>query len=106
MKAKMKTNDPKLSVLLREARRSPALPARFQQTVWRRIELTEAPVKSDSWLEALAAMILRPRWAFASAAMLVFAGVWLGAGAGSEIVRQDSQARYLASVTPESHHHP
>ena len=102
MKENMNSNDAKLSELLRESRVSPALPPRFQQNVWRRMEDAEAPVKSESWLDGLAALILRPRFAFATAAVLLFAGVLLGTQKGSETVRHDAQARYLASVAPDS----
>lgn len=102
MKENMNSSDPKLSGLLREARWSPSLPPRFQENVWRRIEDAEAPARSKSWLDALAALILRPKFAFATAAVLLFAGGWLGAYRGSETLRHDTEARYLASVAPDS----
>ena len=102
MKENMNPNDTKLSVLLRESRLSPSLPPRFQESVWRRIENAEAPVKSESWLDALAALILRPRFAFATVAVLMFAGILLGTHEGSQTARQDAQARYIASVAPNS----
>lgn len=98
----MNSNDAKLSAVLRESRWSPSLPPRFQQSVWRRIEDNEAPVKSESWLDALAALILRPKFAFATAAVLLIAGVLLGTQRGFETVRHDAQARYLTSVAPDS----
>ena len=102
MKETMNTNDAKLSALLRESRLSPTLPPRFQENVWRRIENAEAPVKSESWLDALAALILRPKFAFATAAMLLIAGILLGSVEGSQNARHDAQARYIASVAPNS----
>ena len=98
----MNSDDAKLSALLRESRVARSLPPRFQQYVWRRIEDAEAPVKSESWLDALAAMILRPKFAFAAAAVMLFAGVLVGTQRGSETVRLDAQARYLASAAPDS----
>ena len=83
MKENMNPNDAKLSALLREARRSPALPPRFQENVWQRIERGEARVESASWLTALAALILRPKFAFATAALLLLAGALLGTHEGS-----------------------
>ncbi len=102
MKETMKSNDAKLSALLRESRLSPALPPRFQENVWRRIENAEAPVKTESWLDALAALVLRPKFAFATAAILLFAGISLGALDGTQTAKHDSQARYLAAVAPNS----
>jgi hypothetical protein len=98
----MKTDDPKLSALLHASRATPSLPPRFQQNVWRRIEDAEAPMKLESWLDALAALILRPRFALAAAAALVLAGVFMGATEGAQNARHDAQARYVASVAPNS----
>jgi len=97
--------DDGLDTLLRVSRPSPSLPPRFQEAVWRRIEEAEAPVKSAdgaTWLDALAALVLRPRFAYATVAALVLAGVLLGTYSGSQVARQDAQARYLAAVAPNS----
>lgn len=102
MKENMNSNDTTLSALLRESRVSPSLPPRFQENVWRRIEDSELPARQESWLDALAARILRPRLAFAFAAVLVLAGVMLGANEGVQTARHDAQANYLASVAPGS----
>jgi hypothetical protein len=96
----MNSIDAKLSALLRESRRSPSLPPRFQENVWRRIEAAEGPVKSGSWLEALAALILRPRFAFATVTALVLVGALLGTYQGAQTTRQNEQARYVALVAP------
>lgn len=95
-------DDPQVSALLRRSRATPALPPRFQQNVWRRIEAAEAPARPASWLDALAALILRPRLAFAAAAVLMLAGVFLGATEGVQAARHDAESRYLASVAPDS----
>ena len=93
--------DAEFSALLRQARVSPALPPRFQENVWRRIEDAEAPVKSSiTWLEALVALMLRPRFAYATLAVLILAGVSLGAYSGAQTARHDAEARYVASVAP------
>jgi hypothetical protein len=94
--------DTKFSKVLRAARSSPLLPPRFQENVWRLIEEAEAPVKSGSWLDALAALVLRPRFAYATVASLVLMGVLLGTYQGAQTVKQNEQARYLASVAPDS----
>lgn len=101
-KENLPPEDVRLGALLREARISPALPPRFQEAVWRRIESAEAPAKSNSWLDALAALVLRPRFAYATAAALVLAGVLLGAHQDAQAARQEAQARYLAAVAPAS----
>ena len=97
-------SDMKLGALLRESRVSPALPPRFQEGVWRRIEEADAPGKSNgiAWLDALAALVLRPRFALATAAVLMVAGALLGVRNGSQMAHQDAQARYLAAVAPNS----
>ena len=98
-------DDAKLSTLLRASRVVPALPPRFQEGVWRRIEEGESPVTStggQTWLDALAALVLRPRFAMAVASVLVLAGALLGVHDGSQMAKQDSQTRYLAAVAPHS----
>jgi hypothetical protein len=97
--------DDRLSGLLRASRPAPALPPRFQEGVWRRIEEAAVPVKSAgglTWLDALAALVLRPRFALATAAVIVIAGAMLGVQAGSQMAHQDAQTRYLAAVAPQS----
>jgi len=97
--------DTKLSTLLRASRVAPALPPRFQEGVWRRIEEADSRLKSTgnlTWLDALAALVLRPRFALASASVLIVAGMLMGAREGSQMASQDAQARYLAAVAPSS----
>ena len=94
-------DDVKISGLLRAARATPSLPPRFQENVWRRIEFAAA-APSGSWLDALAVLILRPRLAFAAAAVLLVAGGLLGAQEGSQTTRHDAQARYVAYVAPNA----
>src|ERR1035441_7477845 len=95
-------SDTKFREVLRAARPSPSLPPRFQENVWRRIEEAEAPAKSGSWLDAFAALVLRPRFAYATVASLVLIGVLLGTYRGAQTVKQTEQARYLAAVAPNS----
>ena len=94
--------DTKFSKVLRAARPSPSLPPRFQENVWRRIEEAEAPARSESWLDAFAALVLRPRFAYATVAALVLAGVLVGTYQGAQTAKQGEQARYLAAVAPNS----
>jgi hypothetical protein len=97
--------DVRLGALLRASRPAPALPPRFQEGVWRRIEEAAAPVKSTggiTWLDALVALVLRPRFALAIATVLIVAGALLGVREGNQAARQDAQARYLAVVAPNS----
>lgn len=102
MKENMNPSDTKFSEVLRAARPSPALPPRFQENVWRRIEDADAPVKSGYWLEALASLVLRPRFAYATVATLMLAGVLLGTYQGTQSAKQTEQAHYLAAVAPNS----
>lgn len=94
--------DAPLSGLLRQSRISPHLPPRFQQQVWRRIEDAAAPVPPDSWLDALAALILRPRFALVAATALILLGAFMGTVGGRQVARHDAQMNYLASVAPHS----
>jgi hypothetical protein len=95
-------DDPQVSALLRQSRAMPPLPPRFQQNVWRRIEDAEAPVKSASWLDSLAALILRPRFAVAAATGLLLAGVFAGMLEGRQLARHDAQMNYLTAVAPHA----
>ncbi len=90
----------KFQSLLRAGRVAPALPPRFQENVWRRIEAAQKSAPSESWLAALAAFVLRPRFAWAAAAVLLLAGVLAGTIEGRQAARHDAQMNYLASVDP------
>lgn len=92
----------KFKSLMREGRPAPALPPRFQENVWRRIESATASDPSASWLAALATLFLRPRFACAAAAALLLAGVLAGAIQGRQAARHDAQRNYLAAVAPQS----
>jgi hypothetical protein len=98
----MNPSDYKLNDLLRATRPSPALPPRFSQNVWRRIQDAEAPAPAESWLDALAATLLRPRFASAAAATLLLAGILAGALEGRHLARHEAQLNYLASVAPHA----
>jgi len=95
--------DARLSALLRESRSVPSLPPRFREGVWRRIEESEIPAAAKiTWLDALAAWALRPRFALALAVVLICAGSLAGIREGSEAAHQEAQSRYLTSVAPNS----
>ena len=102
MKDKMNPDDAKLSGLLRQSRSSPSLPPRFQENVWRRIEDSEAVTKPDTWLDALAALLLRPRFAVVTVTVLVIAGALLGVREGNQMAQKDAQSQYIAAVAPEA----
>ena len=100
-----KSDDEKLSKLLRKSRSAPVPPPRFQENVWRRIagaEQHNSSVVDSAWLEVISSWVLRPRWAFAIAAALMLAGVGFGWSNGEQRARQDAQARYVATVAPNS----
>lgn len=103
-KPNLNPDDTRLAELLRASRAAPPLPPRFQENVWRRIENTEANEISAAanWLDALASLILKPRLAFAIAAVLLLAGVGLGWNKGESMARDEAQTRYLASVAPKA----
>jgi hypothetical protein len=91
------TGDATLGKVLRESRSTPALPPRFQEGVWRRIEQNQSPA-AISWVEALAVLVLRPRFAIAAVCGLALLGALLGAWEGSVHARQVAQSRYVESV--------
>ncbi len=96
----MKPDDENFSAIFREARVSPPLPPRFEENVWRRIEKSDVPKASGNWLDAIVGLILRPRFAFAAAVVLMFSGIILGAHEGTQTARQNEQASYVSYVAP------
>lgn len=103
-KPNLNPDDARLAELLRASRAAPPLPPCFHENVWRRIENTQAndiPAAAN-WLDTLASLILRPRLAFAIAAVLLLAGVGLGWNKGETMARHEAQSRYLASVAPNA----
>ena len=95
--------DVRLSDLLRQARPAPALPPRFEESVWRRIERQELPAATSAgWLDQMVAALVRPRLAVAAiAAILLFGGI-LGTVDGTTDAREAARERYVASVAPTS----
>lgn len=99
----LEPDDARLGTLLRESRSSPSLPLRFRENVWKRIERVEAKAQAN-WLDVLACWLMRPRLAFAVAAVLVLTGLGLGWNNGERLARNDAQARYLSAVVPNALH--
>lgn len=95
-------DDSELSALLRQSRPTAQLPPHFQTNVWRRIEAETAPMATTTWLERLADLVLRPRWAAGLAAGLLLAGVLAGTFQGRQAARLEAQMNYLAVVAPSA----
>jgi hypothetical protein len=96
-------DDAKLRVLLRASRPAPELPPGFQNAVWRRIERAETPAASlpaADWLDRLAAWLLRPGRALATAAAMLLLGISLGIAQGAGHANELAKERYLDSVSP------
>jgi hypothetical protein len=96
-------DDTELRALLRESRLAPDLPPGFQDAVWRRIERREKPapaLPAADWVDVLAAWFLRPRRAFATAAVVLLLGLSLGIVSGAGQANDLAKARYLDSVSP------
>lgn len=89
--------DAELSRWLREARSSPALPPRFSEAVWRRLESPPTRSWAETWLNPWLDRLLQPRWAVTAATALLLAGALLGTWEGKRQVQQNAQARYLAN---------
>jgi hypothetical protein len=91
----------RLTSLLRETRPARGLPLRFKENVWRRIEKADsnsARIEEQSWIMAIAARVLKPSFAFSTAAVLLAAGILLGSLDGAAQARHEAQERYLAAV--------
>ena len=96
-------DNPKLGALLREAHPAPALPPRFQEGVWRRLERAERPTKVASplgWLEHFVRNVLRPAYATAALAAVMLAGTWFGIRDGDGQAHRAERTRYVAAVSP------
>jgi len=100
----MNHEDSRLASLLRSSRPAPGLPPRFQQNVWRRVEAAAAPAGTESWLDALAVLMLKPRLAFAVLTVLMVTGGLLGLHTGNQTLRHVAEVRYLVEVAPNSAH--
>ena len=101
-------DDARLHTLLREAWPAPPLPARFQESVWRRVENAEtAGIRTPSpfaWLERWVERLLQPRFALASLVLFLVAGGLMGVITSAGAVKQQAQERYLSVVAPNTIH--
>lgn len=96
-------SDERLRELLHSSRPDSVLPPRFQESVWRRIERSAAMEDSGSWvlwLDRWAAWMLRPRFALATALVLVLAGAATGVLSEKANASQVARELYVSSVAP------
>ncbi len=95
-------SDGRLRQLLQASRPAPALPPRFAEGVWRRIENAEpqSNAEAPAWLESLLALVFRPKLAFVAMAVLVITGAALGVQSGAHVAREQALQHYLAAVAP------
>ena len=97
--------DEDLRTTLRDWKVDSALPPRFQEQVWRRIE-QNAPIQQDGWqlIRAWAArMFVRPSFALSYATILLFAGLLAGFWQGHAEEQRENQmlrTRYVQMVDP------
>ncbi len=97
--------DMPLRLALQEAHPTPALPPRFQASVWQRIEQQGARVAPrQDWLSRLAGLVIRPQFITTGLALVMLAGVLLGIAQSGKPVEEVSRARYLAKVDPWQGH--
>lgn len=98
--------DPQLKKLLGEWRVNEPLPPRFQERVWKHIEVSEAPVReTKSWF---AALFMRPAFATVAATLLLLAGLTTGyLRSNHDATRMEEQLahRYVASMNPYAAEH-
>jgi hypothetical protein len=102
---KMKDNDTQLDGLLQEWRVASALPPRFSEQVWKRIENADVPRISviDALRVWFAMAFARPLFAFAYVSILITAGLALGfVRVNHQTAQWDRQleSRYLQSIDP------
>lgn len=76
-------------------------PAAFKRGVWRRIEAEGAGKFSavGTWWQEFLGSLARPRVAFATVALAMLAGAWIG----HTTANPDGRQAYLRSVNPYAH---
>lgn len=102
---KMKNNDTELKSLLQEWRVTSALPPRFGEQVWKRIERAEVPSISlgDAVRAWFAMAFARPVFAVAYVSALLVLGLALGfvqASNKATSLERQLEARYVQSIDP------
>jgi len=99
-------SDQHLRQTLREWKVEAPLPPRFQEQVWRRIELTEAQDRTPAWVriwERMSAALARPSLAFSYITLLLAAGLLAGywqVHATRAQADENMGARYVQLVDP------
>lgn len=90
-----------LSNLLKSWDPAAPAPAAFKRGVWRRIETGGAGKISavGMWWKEFLGSLARPRVAFATVALAMLAGAWIG----HTTANPDGQQAYLRSVNPYAH---
>lgn len=102
-------SDPELRALLRGAHPAPALPPRFQEGVWQRLERAERKAEATSplgWLDQFVRRVLRPAYATAGLAALMLAGTWFGIRSGDGQAYRAERTRYVAAISPFARNAP
>jgi len=98
--------DEELSKLLKEWRSEAAVPPRFQEGVWRRIERTQSPTAPSAWAAVvywIGTVLPRPALAVSYVAVLLTIGMTAGwAQARQETARVKGQLgeRYVQVLDP------
>jgi hypothetical protein len=106
MKTDPGNHDEELSKLLKEWRSEAAVPPRFQESVWRRIERTQAPKTHSVWAGVvfwISTVLPRPALAVSYVAVLLTIGMTAGwAQARQETARVKGQLgeRYVQVLDP------
>jgi hypothetical protein len=106
MKTDPDNHDKELSKLLKEWRSEAAVPPRFQEGVWRRIERTQSPTTHSAWAVVahwIGTVLPRPALAASYVAVLLTIGMTAGwAHARQETARVKGQLgeRYVQVLDP------
>ena len=96
-------DDGKLRELLRASRPAPGLsPLGFRESVWRRIQRSEAAGEQSAslgWLDRIAEWLVCPRFALTGATIVVLVGGFVGLLEGSAEAKSAARDRYLTAVS-------
>jgi hypothetical protein len=96
----------RLRSLLRESWPNRPLPPRFPESVWQRIDQTEAAALLQpsplAWLDRWIERLLLPRFALGALVLLLAAGGLTGVIHGTVQAKQQAQERYLSAIAPNT----